>query len=362
MRRPPVPMRRKRPTITDVATQAGVSKATVSAVLNASGSVRAPTRERVLTAVALLDYRPGARAAAGAAARAGGRSLGLLIREADNPYYADVVAGVRSVADAHGYTLLVVSSEGDYAAERCAVALLHDKDVDGLMLTPVLDDQADLSHIFDLRRRNYPFVLLEAVRGLPGNLVDVDTRRASCAAAEHLLDLGHTRLAHFAGPGYSLHTRERVDGVRRACSDASVRFTDAQVVPTGAHLADGYRAALAYFRELAPDMRPTGVTCYNDLVAIGVCRALAELGLRTPEDVSVVGFDDIPLAEYLPVPLTTVRVPKREIGRLAAELLVAQIEAVAPVTPEKHLLETRLVVRASTRRPATPAPRPQPPA
>jgi DNA-binding LacI/PurR family transcriptional regulator len=353
-------MERKRATITDVAAHAGVSKATVSAVLNSSANVRDSTRQKVLAAVEQLDYRPGARGEGrtgrdGQAQSTGhpaewltDRSLAVLVREGDNPYFAEVVTGARAVADARGYTLLVVSSEGNYEAERRAVRLLRVKEVDGLMVYPVLDDHADLSHFFELRRRNYPFVLLEGVLGLPASLVDADNRAAARVAAEHLLALGHTRLVHFAGPNYSLHTRERVDGVRQACSAALVRFADAHVVPAGASVDDGRRAALAYFTACAPEERPTGVTCYNDLVAAGVCGALAELGLRVPHDVSVVGFDDIPLARHLPVPLTTIAAPKQETGRLAAELLIAQIEARAPLVPERHYLDAPLVVRAST--------------
>lgn len=354
-----VPMKRKRATITDVAARAGVSKATVSAVLNATAAVRDATRQRVLSAIEHLDYRPtpamraATDAATGAAsAPSGGRSLAALIREADNPFYAEVIAGARAVADARGYTLLVVSSEGDYRAEQRIVRLLHAKEIDGLMVYPVLDHHADLSHFFELKRRGYPFVLLEGVLGLPANLVDIDNRQASRLAVEHLIELGHVRLAHFAGPGYSLHTRERIDGVRQACSAALVRFGDAHLVPAGAQLEDGYRAALAYFGACAPGERPTAVTCYNDLVAVGVCSALAALGLRVPEDVSVVGFDDIPLARFLPAPLTTVRVPKHETGRLAAELLLAQIErGTAEPAPERRYLEAALQLRASTAAP-----------
>ena len=343
-------MRHKRATITDVAAHAGVSKATVSAVLNDSAGVRGATRERVLSAVELLDYRP-ATGAGAASARRTARSLGVLIKEADNPYYAGIVAGARGAAEARGYTLLVASSEGDYDAERRAVELLHAKEVDGLMVTPVLDGSADLSHLFELKRRRYPFVLLEQVRGVPAHLVDVDNVQAASDAAAHLIGLGHTRLAHFAGPGYSMHTHERVHGVRRACSASAVLFGDAQVVAAGPGLEDGYRAALAYFRGRAPGDRPTGVTCYNDLVAIGVCRALAELGLRVPDDVSVVGYDDLQLLDYVSPRLTSVRVPKREVGRMAAELLHEEIEGGPPAAPRKEYLRAELVLRESTRAP-----------
>ena len=252
-------MSTKRPTITDVARQAGVSKATVSAVLNDAGPVTSATRGRVVSAIELLNYRP--RQLVGRVAARKGKSIGLLIKEMDNPYYAEVIAGARAVAAESGYTLLVASSEGDYESERRAVELLQTKDVDGLFVTPVLDEHADLSHLFELKRRNFPFVLLEQLRGVPASLVDVDNVEASRRAVDYLIAQGHTRIIHLAGPGYSMHSRERVDGVRRACSASRLIFTEADVVPAGAHLDDGYRAGLAYFRERPAHDRPTAATC-----------------------------------------------------------------------------------------------------
>ena len=340
-------MTTKRPTITDVAQRAGVSKATVSAVLNNSGPVRGATRERVLEVVERLNYRPSQQTARGTARRH--HCIALLIKEQDNPYYAGVVAGVRAAAEPRGYSLLVLSSEGEGAAERRAVELVHQMDVDGLIATPVLGEHADLSHFFELKRRNFPFVLLEAIRGVPASLIDVDNVEASRMAVEHLIGLGHTRIVHFAGPTYSMHSQERIDGVRRACSASRLAFRDEDVVLAGAHLGDGHRAALAYFGAREPGERPTAITCYNDLVAIGVCRALRTLGLRVPDDVAVVGFDDLPLVEYLDVPLTTVRVPTADMGAGATDLLVRQIDAREPLPTQKVVLEATLVVRASTR-------------
>jgi DNA-binding LacI/PurR family transcriptional regulator len=340
-------MTTKRPTITDVAQRAGVSKATVSAVLNDRGPVRGATRERVLDVVERLNYRPSQQAARGTARRH--RCVALLVKEQDNPYYAGIVAGVRAAAEPRGYALLVLSSEGQGGAERRAVELVHQMDVDGLIATPVLGEHADLSHFFELKRRNFPFVLLEAIRGVPASLVDVDNLEASRVAVEHLIGLGHTRIVHFAGPTYSMHSQERIDGVRRACSASRLAFRDQDVVLAGANLADGHRAALAYFGAHPPGERPTAVTCYNDLVAVGVCRALRTLGLRVPDDVSVVGFDDLPLVEYLDIPLTTVHVPTGDMGAGAADLLMRQIEVRESFAPRKVVLDAPLVVRASTR-------------
>ncbi len=345
-------MKIDRATITDVARQSGVSKATVSAVLNDTGAVKASTRERVLAAIERLNYRP--TQFAGRVGTRATKSLGILIKEIDNPYYAEVVLGARARAQEDGYTLLVVSSEGEYDAERRAVELLQSKDVDGLIAMPVFDEHADLSHFFELKRRNFPFVLLESVRGVPASLVDIDNADASRRAVEHLIGLGHTRIVHFAGPNYSMHTLERLDGVRRACSGSHLIFGDDDVIPAGAHLDGGYRAGLAYFRDRPPAERPTGVTCYNDLVAIGLCRALNELGLRVPDDVSVVGFDDIALTEFVPVPITTVRVPRFRMGELAAEMLIRHVESRAVVPPQRAYLDAPLMVRRSTASPPRP--------
>ena len=340
-------MRTKRPTIDDVARQAGVSKATVSAVLNNTGSVKASTRDQVVAVMELLNYRPTQLAGRSATRRT--RSIGLLIKEIDNPYYAEIVLGARTLASQSGYTLIVASSEGEFDAERKAIELFQAKDVDGLVATPVLDEHSDLSHFFELKRRNFPFVLLEEVLGVPASLVDVDNSAGSRKAVEYLIAQGHTRIAHFAGPRYSMHSQERIDGVRHACSASRLIFSDYDIVSAGAHLVDGYRAALGYFRDRPASERPTAVTCYNDLVAIGVSRALRELGLGVPEDVSVIGFDDIPLLEYLPVPLTTVRVPKYRMAEIATEMLIRHVESKTAIPPQKVYLDAELVIRASCR-------------
>ena len=340
----------KRPTITDVASHAGVSKATVSAVLNDGQTVKTDTRDRVLAAIELLNYRPTQQKGARSPRRY--RSIALIIKECDNPYYDEVTAGVRAYAETQGYMLLVVSSEGSYEAERRAVELLHDKEVDGLIAAPVLDDQADLSHFFELKRRNFPLVFLEQVRGVSASLVDLENVGASQKAVEYLLELGHRRVAHFAGPAYSAHSQERVDGVHRAYSSTNLVFEQSDIVSAGAHFEDGYRAGVEFFGKRAPADRPTAVTCYNDLVAMGLCKALTDVGLRCPEDVSVIGFDDIKFCETFSVPLTSVRVPKFEMGDIAAQMLIKHIESKQAVTPQKVWLDASLVIRRSTAPPS----------
>lgn len=340
----------KNPTIADVAERADVSKATVSAVINDKGTVKDSTRRRVLRSIKELNYRP--RASARQRFRAPeSKSIGLVIKEAENPYYAEVAAGVRAFADEEGYTILVASSEGSYDAEQRVVDLLTAKDVNGLIIMPVLDSKADLSHVFELKRRNVPFVLLEEVRGVQASLVDVDNVAASKMATGHLIEQGHERIVHFAGPPYSMHSEQRTEGVRRAFSESRLAFSNDLVVKAGARLEDGYRAGRAYFEAVPEAERPTAATCYNDLVAIGLMRALGELEIGVPEGVSVIGFDDIEMLEYLPRPLSSVRMPTFEMGRRAAEMLVRQTEAHEVLAPEKLYLEAELVLRASVASP-----------
>lgn len=347
-----------RPTIQDVADVAGVSKATVSAVLNDKGTVRESTREEVLGVIRQLNYRP----------RPGARrrlhserplSVGFVLREIANPYYAEIITGAESYLRERGYVTLVAASEGDFRAEQRIVNLFTLKDVDGLLLTPALDDDTDLSHIFDLKRRNVSFVLLEEIRGIQANLVDVDNIEGAKCAARHLIELGHVHIVHFAGPQYSLHSEERVDGVRSAYSESRLVFSPDLIIPAGDSLRDGYRTGIEFFRHRPPENRPTAVTCYNDLVALGVCHALDELGLRVPEDVSVIGYDDLQLIDYLPSDsrLTSVHVPKFEVGRTAAEILHSEIESTEPSSPRKVYLNAELVVRETT---APPIAQPRP--
>jgi len=325
-----------------------VSIGTVSAVINHRTTVSKATRQRVQQAIKQLNYRPSA-AARRRLQPAAEKTLGLLIKEASNPYFADIVIGVQDKATSYGYHVLVTSSERNYEMEHELVETLIAKDVDGLIINPLLSDEMDLSHLFEIRRRNIPMVLLESVRGLQASMVDVDNTEASRRAVEYLIANGHTRIVHFAGPQYSMHSDERIEGVQLAFSRQHLAFGDDDIVHAGARLEDGYEAGLRFFRSRSDSDRPTAVTCYNDLLAIGLIRALRELGLSVPNDVSVIGYDDIDMATYGPVPLTTVRVPKKEMGRRATEILIRHIESQDAGTIEKVFLEPQMIIRESTR-------------
>lgn len=337
----------KSATISDVAREAGVSKSTVSAVMNGSRRTSDATRERVLEAARSLNYQPSAGARR--LRDTGNRAIGLLIKEIGNPFYDEVMLGVHACARDAGYISYVASSEGRHEEERRIIDDFRKKGVDGLIISPMLSDDTDLANLFMLHQERFPFVLLERIFGIQASIVDIDNVAASKQAVQYLIREGHTHIMHFAGPGYSMHSRERVEGVRQAFSESHLVFQDDTVITAGASFADGRRAAMAHFASLDNGAHPTAVTCFNDLVALGVWQALNEIGLRVPEDVSIIGFDDIEQLQYLPYQLSTVRGQNRKIGEVAADVLIRQIEAASAPTIERVYLDTELIIRDSTR-------------
>jgi DNA-binding LacI/PurR family transcriptional regulator len=342
-----------RVTIADVATHAGVSTGTVSAVLNGRASVRPQTRQRVVDSIAELGYRPSdaARRLAAGGKDVADRAICLIVKEFDNPFYSPVILGVQEVVERAGYHLFVANSYGEFEKEKALISVLANPLIAGAIIAPVMHDHADRSHLYALRQVNFPFVLLERLPGLDVCSVSIDNEAAMEAAVSHLIALGHRQIVHISGPPHTFHTNERIHGVRRAFSKSPLVYADACVVEGGTSLRDGYEAARALFQSCDSDRRPTGISCFNDLVAIGAIRALNELGLGVPDDVSVVGCDDIDIVEFLPQGITTVHSSKFDIGRQAAGLLIETLKE-GPGSRSTHVrLESRVVVRSTTRAP-----------
>lgn len=339
-------MLRKKVTMQDVAQRADVSIGTVSAVINEKPTVSKHTRYKVLQAVGELDYRPNATARR--SRHVGEKSIGLIVTEVHDPSYADLILGVKQKAASAGYQVLVASSERTSAQERQIIKVLIEKEVDGMIISPLLDEEADQSHLFETKLRNIPLVMLGSLLGLQTSVIEVDRAAASRNAVQYLIDRGHTRIIHFAGFRHSMHTNKYIKGVQQAFSSRPLGFSDDNIVHAGTRFEDGYRAGLAYFGDRAEN-RPTAVTCYNDQLAIGLIRALRELTLDVPGDVSVVGYDDIELASYASPPLTTVHVPTREVGQQAVEMLIRHIETADTSPATKVRLQAEMVERKSTR-------------
>ncbi|NNE35058.1 MAG: LacI family DNA-binding transcriptional regulator [Rhodothermales bacterium] len=346
-------MRRKKATINDVAERAGVSTGTVSAVINDRPTVRPETKERVADVIKLLGYHPSPSArilgSTDTQRRVLHKSIGLIVKEIDSPFYSDLILGVQGFLTEKGYTTFVCSSEGDYQAEGKLIDVFRSRFVDGAIIAPILHEQVDLTHLFLLGQAEYPFVILERVPGLQVNAVAIDNVSASETAVRHLIDIGHERIIHIAGPPHTRHTRDRILGFQKAFSHSRLAYSDESIVSGGSRIEDGYSAAMRVFGQTSAQLRPTAVSCFNDLVAIGALRAVIELGLRVPEDVSIIGFDDIRSASYSKVSLTTVRQPAREMGRTSAEMIVDQLESEHTVERKEVVLEAELIVRDSTR-------------
>jgi len=336
-------------TIGDVAKRAEVSIGTVSAVLNEKNTVKPETRKLVLNAMKELNYRPHGSARNLKGIDTYSDSIGLLIRELDNPFYTTIALGVTEYARSKGYLVSVASSEGDHTFEEKIIKGFSGKDIKGAIIAPVLEGTAEIEHLFTLKMINFPFVLLENVKGIQANVVSIDNIKAMKDAIKYLMNIGHSKILHFAGPSHASHTYERIDGFRRAYSESHFAFSNDMIVPTGAHLADGYHTCLEYFKGRSREDYPTAIVCYNDLVAHGVISALNEMQIKIPDEISIVGNDDIPFSQYTPVPLTTIRAPMLELGRKATEILIKNIETPGTLPVEHVVLEAEFMVRQSTK-------------
>jgi LacI family transcriptional regulator/LacI family repressor for deo operon, udp, cdd, tsx, nupC, and nupG len=314
----------KKVTIGDVAKRAEVSIGTVSAVLNEKNTVKPETRKIVLSTMKELNYRPHGSARNLKNADAYSDSIGLLVRELDNPFYTAIALSVMEYAKSKGYLVVIASSEGDHTYEE------------------------KITHGFSGKDINFPFVLLENVKGIQANVVSIDNIKAMKESMKYLMDNGHSKIIHFAGPNHASHTFERIDGFRRAFSESHFAFSSDMIISTGAHLEDGYKKCLEYFRGRNREDFPTAIVCYNDLVALGVLAALREMKIKIPDDISVVGNDDIPFSRHVPVQLTTIRAPMFELGRKATEILINNIEAHKPLPIENIVLDAEFIVRQST--------------
>ncbi len=322
----------------DVAGLAGVSLQTVSRVVNDHPSVRPDTRRRVEEAIASLDYR--VNTAARALVTRSTRTIGLVSASTAEFGPTSALRGVEQAARAAGYaTSVVLMPEVGREGMRAAVDHLRDLGVDGLVVIAADDGAVAALEALD---PSVPLVTLEAPLETSGGggppSASVDQEEGARQAVRHLLGLGHLTVHHVAGPQDWLEARARVAGWRAELVSAGRRVPEP--VPGGWSASAGYAAASALVRDGA-----TAVFTANDQVAIGLLGALWQRGLRVPEDVSVVGFDDVPEAAYLVPPLTTVRQDFDALGRRCLEVLLARL---AGEEPRARRVQPELVVRASS--------------
>ena len=338
----------KKLTIEDVAKRAKVSKGTVSAVINGKSNVKPSTRDHVLEVMKELNYRPKGTARNLKVGQAE-KSIGVILKDISYPFYTSIAAGAMEYAKSKGYSVVVTSSDDDHEGEKQLTRLFSAKDIKGAIIAPLVAGSAEIEHLFLLKMINYPFVLLEDVQGIQANVVAIDNIKAVKKAVKFLIDSGHKRIVHFAGPPLSSHTQERVEGFRYAFSESPLIFRKENIVSIGSHFDDSYAKTIEYFTTLPLEEYPTAIVCFNDHQALAVMTALRKLEIRIPEEISLVGIDDIFYAKMYPIPLTTIRAPHFEIGARAAEILIRNIEATHLLPVERVVLETDFVVRETTR-------------
>ena len=327
-------------TIKDVARVAGVSVTTVSHVVNGTRHVAPRTSERVRAAISDLGFRPSAVARALKADRT--RSIGMLVTSSTNPFFAEVIRGVEEACFARGYSLILCNTGDVTERLESYLATLVAKRIDGLAVMTT-----NMDHRFFYRlseRRPVPVVAIDTLDVPDTTIVNDDSEAGGKLAGRYLLERGFRRFAVLAGMADHPRSRQRLEGFRAALAERGVALSPERVLPTDLTVGGGF-AAMQDLLDRCEANPPEAVFCMNDLLAVGGLCALSQRGLRVPEDLSVIGYDDIELAAYTVPPLTTIRQPAAEIGRRAAEILVEQIEngvtaaetlALPPTLVERH--------------------------
>jgi LacI family transcriptional regulator len=329
-----------RVTIRDVAARSGVSANTVSRVLNGKQDVSETTRARVQAVIDELGFRPNNLARS--LLRRASHTIGHIVTDCTNPNTAQQIRAVQNVAGREGYSVVLIDTNEGTDRQAESLQLLESQVVDGVILTPARSRDDGLSRF--VARGNRLVLLNRDVPGLDVDRVTIDNRAGARAAIDHLLQLGHRRIAYITGCREISTVWERLAGYEDALRAVGIALDP--------HLAlrveiEPEAATEATRRLLARHPRPTAIFTYNDLMAVGALVAIREAGLRVPDDISLVGHDDILYAPHLQVPLTTVAQPTRDMGETAAQLLLARLRG-DDSPPKTVTLQPRLVVRAST--------------
>jgi LacI family transcriptional regulator len=333
---------RPRPSVSDVARQAGVSPATVSRVINNTASVREPVRQRVLIAVNELGYQ----APPYPAAPARQSSIALLIPDILNPYFTEIVRGIQSEAALDGFMPLVLDAHEDPERELEFLHTLTVQPICGIIAVGLRASNEDF--MAARRQSNTPMVIINRILRLPNvACMMVDLEQATYRAARHLLDLGHTRIAFLPGPALSETSNIRRRGVEKALSENGLELGRG-ISPASFPDIDGGFQAMSALLAFPPAERPTAVVAYNDLMALGALHAIRSHHMRCPEDISVVGIDNIAMATHTNPPLTTLAIAKSQMGRIAMHILRGMINGQPPPEDSFTLVDCTLMLREST--------------
>ena len=327
-------------TMKQVAERAGVSTSTVSHVINNTRKVSNDVRERVLAIIAETRYIPSAVARSLKNDRT--NTIGMMVPNSSNPYFAELIQGIEDAAFKLSYNIILCNAYDDPIKQAAYLRVLLEKRIDGLIL---LSSGADAALADLLRTANVPMVLVDReVAGVEADFIESNHEEGGYLATRYLVNLGHRRIGCVSGPAELQPSRDRVAGYRRALAEAGIEDDPAYLLHSDFTSEGGFNA---FGKLLALPSPPTAIFASNDLMAIGGICAAAEAKVRVPQQLSVVGYDDIALASYSTPRLTTVAQPKYAMGEMITHLLLERI-AGGHLPLRRELLKTRLVERQST--------------
>ncbi len=328
-------------TIKDVAAIAGVSFTTVSHVVNNSRPVSADVRAKVERAIRELNYVPSAVARSLKARSTA--TIGLVVPNSTNPYFAELARGIEDQCALSGYCVFLCNSDDDPEKQRNYLRVLQEKRIDGLIIASAGDDAVLAQTLADTRE---PLVVVDRnIEGLPADLVQIDHERGAYLATRHLLELGHAKIGCITGAVSTAVSAMRVHGFIRAMAERGIDIVPGAIAESDFSCMGGYHAAVRLF----DSVRPSAIFAGNDLMGLGALRAAAERGIRVPADCSIIGFDDIELSRYTYPALSTVGQSVRALGEMAAQTLIERIGGGASGAPQRRRgVPPRLGRREST--------------
>lgn len=333
----------------DIAREAGVSPATVSRVINGSARVREDTRRRVTQAIRRLNYHPDQVARSLRVRKT--QTVGFLVPDIANPFFPKVLKGLEGACSAAGYAIVLQNTDERVKQERVAISALLSQRVDGIVAIPVKDTGPSIAAIQRSVVPLVPLVLIDRhVPALNVDAVIIDNEGGAAAAVEYLIGLGHRRIGVIHGPKSCTPGFGRWAGAVAALKRFGLPSDKPYVLEGDFRKSSGYRLTRRLME--LPDP-PTALFVGNNLMTIGAYECLRDMGLRIPDDVSLVGFDDFDLANYLDPPITVVDRPMEEMGRVAGQLLLGRISGALQGPPQLVVLPTRLLIRRSASRRAT---------
>lgn len=329
-------------TLKDIAQATGYSVNTVSRALRNDQRLSREARGKIHEEAKRLHYIPNAIASAMRSIHT--KSIGVVTADSANPFFSEVNKGIEAMAEKAGCHILVGSTEESLSREKNLVNLFLSRMVDGLVVMPVFD--ASEEHLELYRNLPVPFVFAgRHLEGLDDHCILHDDVSGEKKVIEHLLSRGHRQILVLTGPEQVSNTQDRLQGMREAYQEANLTLEESYIWATNGHAEDGYAAVNQALNKGLPF---SAITCFNDLVAMGALKSLAENGLSCPRQVEVVGYDNLYMSQFMQPALTTVDVPKFRLGYTAMERLIDHIKD--PQAPyEKIMMPTRLVFRESTK-------------